>query len=836
MKSVKSWYTLRKLTNILLIAIALVFTILISKIIPKKQFDPYILELDSTWRKEATDQEYYLDVNNDSASESILHHRINKSGHSIEYRHNKALNEIYIFDKNELFISRFLKLADINQDGARDIIFITAIKQVAYLNILEYNFTKNLLLPLKKIRIDTISYFNNAPDVINNSLITNNHEIYFDLHAGYTIQPRNIYKYDLKNGKLVKTERSSIVNEKLELLSYHNKEYLLAKRVIAAGNTVSPWESEGLRKSGNKDTLQMYEETKDKIYQYGDFASYTFLYNEDLRFAFTPVEFFGWTNYTLSEFIRVNDIPHIISLTNSKIAQNKKAEAALYDLKGQVIKKVKLSYGYDKLFTNGKEIVLHSENYLDIYSPELVHCNRCEEIADAYGFFDINSSNLKEFIAFNKNELLVFSNDFKERTSFRIEQEFAPVPEEGRIEIIHHNGKSSIFYNSRLFYYLFSYRENQYSILKYPFYALMIAFWFGLLFFVVRLNTKRLEKDKQHLEEIINERTIELKQKNEQLARQKDELGIKAEELKTKNEHLKELDRFKRTLTSTLVHDLKNPLSQILMKSSDRSMKYSAGRMLRLIMNLLDVEKYEQTAFSIKREAVMLNPVIEEVVDSQEIILQEKNISVVISAKEFEVNADKEILKRVIENLLTNAIRYSPQNSNIVITADELTNQTVIICIKNYGRPIPADALETIFDKYFQVEKCDNRNPNSTGLGLTFCRMAVLAHGHTIQAENTADGVVFKFSLDGKAKSDEQKIIVSEEEQFHLSDEEKSLLKPWFDQLSSLEVCEISEITALVSQIPDHTDFIRKLKQRITDAAFASNAGLYYAIIKGGKC
>ncbi|HBZ65334.1 MAG TPA: hypothetical protein DEO70_00735 [Bacteroidales bacterium] len=824
---------MNRITSIILISIAVVFTILISNIIPKKQFEPYTLELDSLWRKEATDQEYILDINNDSTSESLLHYRINKSGHSIEYRHNKSLHEIYIFDKSEVFISRFITLADINQDGAKDIIFLTARGHLTYLNILEYSFSKKLLLPLRKVKLDSISYFNNAPDVTNNFLITNESNVYFDLAAGYSIQPRNIYKFDLRDNKLTKTARSSIVNLKAELLTYHKREYLLAKKVIAAGNTVSPGESEGLKNSRNKDTLQMYEETKDRIYQFGDFASYILLYDNNLKFAFTPVEFFGWTNYTLSEIITIEDIPYIISLSNSQIENNKKAKIILSNLQGQVLKQITALYDYDNLFTNGKEIVLHSADNLDIYSDDLTLAERIDKISNACGFFDINNNKQKEFIAFNKNELIIFANDFHDRTTFSIEQEFAPLPEDGRIEVIHHQGRNCIFYNSRLFYYLFSYSKNHYAWLKYPFYALMMLFWFGLLFFVVKFNTKRLEKDKQHLESIINERTLELKYKNEQLALQKDEIGIKAEELRVKNRHLEELDKFKRILISTLVHDLKNPLGQIMMKTTDKKLKYTAGKMLRLVMNLLDVEKYEQTTFSIDKQPVSLRSILDEVISCQEIILKEKNLSVLISTDDIDLYADKEILKRVFENLITNAVRFSIQNHNIEITALASTDEIISISIKNYGSHIPDEALETIFDKYIQAEKIDSSGYKSTGLGLTFCRMAIQAHGHTIKARNTDNGVLFEFTLDGKAISTWEKYIVSADESVKLSTNEEALLRPWLDQLSRLEICQISEITSIVSHIPDYTDSIRTLKQKIGDAAFASNTELYSAIVNG---
>ncbi len=822
---------MNKFFYILLVCIALVFTILGSRLIPEKYLEPYNLELDSIWHKVETDQEYTVDVDNDNQPESFLHHNINKSGHSIEFRQNSMLREIYIFRENEFFISPFLYFADINRDYNQELIFVSAEGNTTYLNILEYKPGEQLFSPVEKAKIDTFSFFNNTPDIINNCLVVSKSCIYFDLHAGYSVQPRNIYKYNFSDKSLSKTKLNSLVNTKLEPIQFNGSEFLLAKEVKATGNTISPEEAESLKNSTNKDTLEIYESVKHLEYQYGDFSSYILLYNQNLGFAFEPIEFFGWTNYTKAEITKIDSIPHIVAITNTEKGDKSNKLVTVCNLQGKIEKQVPMPYDFTDVFTWNGNIIFYGNKTLYLYSMNLEPVKEIKNISVASGFFDINHDSKKEFIAFDNNEMVIFSEGFGHKTTFKIEQEFAPFPQKNGISLLQKNGKSCFVFNTRLFYYLFSYSQNRFAFLKYPFYFLLFAFWLGTMFFIVKLYSRRLEKENQRLEETVAERTQELKQKNLELASQKTEIQAQAKELSLQNAHLEELDKFKRTLTSTLVHDLKNPLGQILSKSQDKTVTNLAGRMLRLITNLLDVEKYEQTDFRINKEMHPLRVILDDVVSSQEISLREKNLEVIINIDNVSVWTDKGVLVRVFENLLSNAIRFSPQNQNIEIVACCNNNETVEIGIKNNGENIPDGRLEHIFDKYIQVHKTGSSNNKNTGLGLTFCKMAIQAHGHTIEAKNFDSGVMFTFCLNGQVIST-QKISTAIANRFVvLSLHEKEMLKPWFDCLKTFDIYQVSDIYEILKQIPDSSENIITLKQQISDAVFASNTDLFSRLI-----
>jgi hypothetical protein len=368
-------------------------------------------------------------------------------------------------------ISRFLRFADVNQDGILEMMFISVIDNIARLFIMGFDFKTNNNSPVPNyhlVEIDSVGYWNNLPDVTNYEILANGSDIYFDLQAGYNVQPRNIYKYNFQTQKLIKTQCSSIVNKELELLKHHNQDYLLAKKVVATANTVPHEQAEKLRTSKNADSVKAYDLVKDLNYDYGDFSSYILLYDENLDFAFKPVEFFGSTNYTLSSLLWNDANPQIISLTNNQSNDKTQLKITLCSIAGDIVKQIPATENYDHLYADRNTFALHVNQILDIYSSGLKLEKHIAGLTYASGFYNLTSNSGNEFIAFENSEIIVFSENFNRKTSFSIAQEFAPYPENNHIEILKKDGKACFLFNTRLFYYLFSYEKNELAILKYP--------------------------------------------------------------------------------------------------------------------------------------------------------------------------------------------------------------------------------------------------------------------------------------------------------------------------------------------------------------------------------
>ncbi len=362
-------------------------------------------------------------------------------------------------------------------------------------------------------------------------------------------------------------------------------------------------------------------------------------------------------------------------------------------------------------------------------------------------------------------------------------------------------------------------------------FAIIWAFWFVVLYLFLKLNTKRLKADNLRLEKIVTQRTTELKDKNEILHSQKEEIIVQADELLMKNEYLQELGNFKKTMTDTIIHDLKNPLNIILNKTSDKQVENSAKKMLNLVLNILDVEKYDKTEFVIKKEIFLLNSILEDIVSDFKIICQQKNISIKTPVENYEILADKNVIIRVFENLLSNAFRFANTNSEIEITANKTSGEEIKIQVKNYGQTIKLKNINSIFDKYMQDSVSETRNYKSTGLGLTYCKMAIEAHKHTITVKNIKNkGVVFKFTLTAKLiKSNNEQIATNSKTV--VADNDLLILQNIIPVLESIEFYKISEIMNVINQIPENNQTIIDWKNEIKSSVFSGNKQLFSKLL-----
>ena len=292
------------------------------------------------------------------------------------------------------------------------------------------------------------------------------------------------------------------------------------------------------------------------------------------------------------------------------------------------------------------------------------------------------------------------------------------------------------------------------------------------------------------------------------LVKQKEEIEAQSEKITEQYQCLEKLNHFKESLTQALVHDLKNPLNQIMLKTSNQSVSSAARKMLRLIMNMLDVEKYEHTEFKLSKEHHSLRNVILEVVKGQEISMKEKNLAFSLHFTDHKILADMEVMIRIFDNLLSNAIRYSPLNSSIDVFAEQSEGNVIKIVIRNYGEPIPEQALPFIFDKYRHFGKNERSAHRSTGLGLTFCKMAVVAHGGKIGVNSKPDeGTDFWFTLPFVSKTDEiveiENIMPDYKSKLLFTETDFELLKQVVKQVKEFEIYEISRFHEVLDPLKE---------------------------------
>ncbi len=358
---------------------------------------------------------------------------------------------------------------------------------------------------------------------------------------------------------------------------------------------------------------------------------------------------------------------------------------------------------------------------------------------------------------------------------------------------------------------------------------IIYAFLFtAIVYLSMRLYARRLNLQKKYLEEVIEERTWEIIEQ--------------ANELKTINEKLIEMDKFKQGVTSMIVHDLKNPINTIINVGSDNPekqlirIKHTGRQMLNLVMNILDVSRYEETEIPLTIEKHNLLGISTRAIAHVLFLSSEKNIAITngISPK-LGVRADAEIIERVFVNILTNAIKFTPNNGSILIKIEmdwAEANEFHKISITDNGIGIPADKIHLVFQKFGQVIAKNSGSVRSTGLGLTYCKMVVEAHGGAIGVDsNLGKGSKFWFTL--PIANDVEIFIQSSpktEKVSHpeLSESIRILIKEQLDQLRTTEFYKITEIMVILETIDDSAnEEIKRWKKALISAIDSGNEPLY---------
>ncbi|OEK00225.1 hypothetical protein BFP97_01280 [Roseivirga sp. 4D4] len=247
-----------------------------------------------------------------------------------------------------------------------------------------------------------------------------------------------------------------------------------------------------------------------------------------------------------------------------------------------------------------------------------------------------------------------------------------------------------------------------------------------------------------------------LKEKNQLISKQHDELAFKTDKLLLVNSQLKALAEFRSDLTNMIAHDMKNPLNAIIGLSNAenqdkriRNITQSGYQLLHLVTNMLEVDKYETTEHKPQLTVASLDQVILDAKRQVEILMEAKEISFEsLIPKKTCVKIDVEGIKRVFINLLSNAIKYSPNQGQVRIEKVEERGGAIHLKVTDQGAGISKDRLPHVFDKFWHSNAKDSGFAASTGLGLTFCKMTIEAHGGEIWVESEiGKGTTIFFTL-----------------------------------------------------------------------------------------
>jgi len=323
-------------------------------------------------------------------------------------------------------------------------------------------------------------------------------------------------------------------------------------------------------------------------------------------------------------------------------------------------------------------------------------------------------------------------------------------------------------------------------------------------------------------------RSLLLKRKaNKMLALQKEEITSQAKQLKITNEKLVELDQFKQGMTSMVVHDLKNPLNTIINVADNELTRQAAGQMLNLVLNILDVNKYENTQMIIEKDRLPVYKNLQKAIEQVTFLVERKKILIENKIdKTCWVEGDPVIVERIFVNLLSNAVKYTPVNGNIEVSGDiDEKNGNVVISVKDTGKGIPKEYHDKVFEKFAQIDAKNTGNLSSTGLGLTFCKIAVEAHGGKIWIDNSySEGTCISFMLPVSYVSQEiidEQIIASNSNQ--LTKQESQVLQKYLPQFLKLEFYEITAFRKLFHEIEKEGKVNSGWLQQLKDAVDYEN-------------
>jgi PAS domain S-box-containing protein len=224
------------------------------------------------------------------------------------------------------------------------------------------------------------------------------------------------------------------------------------------------------------------------------------------------------------------------------------------------------------------------------------------------------------------------------------------------------------------------------------------------------------------------------------------------------------IDRLKSEFVSTVSHELRTPLTSIrgalgllssgllgpIAEKGQRMLEIAVSntdRLVRLINDILDLERIESGKVELVRGPVDANTVMVQALEGLQAMADQEGVRLVLEPASGALWGDSDRIIQTLTNLLGNAIKFSPADTIVTLSGDA-GEADFTFCIADQGRGVPEEKLETIFERFRQVDASDSRDKGGSGLGLAICQSIVHAHGGRIWAEtNHPTGSRFQFTI-----------------------------------------------------------------------------------------
>ena len=224
------------------------------------------------------------------------------------------------------------------------------------------------------------------------------------------------------------------------------------------------------------------------------------------------------------------------------------------------------------------------------------------------------------------------------------------------------------------------------------------------------------------------------------------------------------LERMKDEFLSTVGHELRTPLTALraslglissgaldkVPEKRHQMVEMAIGncdRLVRLVNDILDFDSVEKGRLPLNRGVIAAGELLQSAADTARTSALAAQVEIEIEAANVDVIADQVRILQVLKELITNAIKFSPQQTTIRLTAAPMGDKDVCLSVEDQGRGIAPEKLDKIFERFQQGDASDTRSRGGTGLGLALCRSMVEQHGGKIWVESQGHGSKFSFTL-----------------------------------------------------------------------------------------
>ena len=281
-------------------------------------------------------------------------------------------------------------------------------------------------------------------------------------------------------------------------------------------------------------------------------------------------------------------------------------------------------------------------------------------------------------------------------------------------------------------------------------FVLLVASFIG----VVRYFMSPVKRENKRLEKQIEERTAVIKQSEQELLKKNQKIEEKNKELENSNTKLIELNKEKNNLIGIVAHDLKSPLNHItgliniikltgdnLSNEQNEYIQHilnSTARLNNMISHILDVEAIDSGKLRLQISDIEMYKLIESVISGFTTELERKKMEVIFDNQGtyFPIKADEKIIIQIFENLISNAIKFTPPGKKIFIKLFETETNNIRIEVKDQGPGVAAVDMHRLFGKYQKLSARPTAGEHSTGLGLSIVKKYVEALNGKVWCES----------------------------------------------------------------------------------------------------